>query len=177
MVRARRRLAHSSRAWWAVAGAYLAAGDLEKSEAVFTRALGIATTLDDEYGLALLHGELAVVALLQGRDQEAEEGFRYSIVHSLPLGELLQVVLCVEAIAVVRARSGAARVAARLLGAAEAQRDRMGTPRTGVHRLWVDPADVLIRAQLGGPAADESMRGGHALSLEEAIAEAITRCS
>ena len=65
--------------------------------------------------------------------------------------------------------------AARLFGAAEALRDRIGTPIPSVEHADYDGAVTLARAQLDSGAFNAAWADGRALSWEQAAAYALEK--
>ena len=62
--------------------------------------------------------------------------------------------------------------AARLNAAAEAHLGQSGLQRDGIDEVFIRPLVTEAREALGEPAFAEAVRGGRALSYEEAMAEA-----
>jgi hypothetical protein len=89
----------------------------------------------------------------------------------------LQSVECLEGLALVLAEQGqrpaGARRAARLLGAAEATRRALGAPRPPIERAEQEATVLAARAALDEAAFATAWAEGEALSLEEAVAEAL----
>jgi hypothetical protein len=77
---------------------------------------------------------------------------------------------CLEAFATVAAGSGQADAAARLLGAAQAERGRMGVPVPAVDRADLDATTGTARAVLGEAALAASWSVGRDMSFDDAIA-------
>jgi predicted ATPase/class 3 adenylate cyclase len=73
----------------------------------------------------------------------------------------------------VVAAAGQGEQAARLLGTATAVREAIGVPRPSVERTWTEQEVATARQVLGEEAWAAAFAAGRALSLEEAIAEAL----
>jgi DNA-binding CsgD family transcriptional regulator len=84
----------------------------------------------------------------------------------------LRVADALECLARLAADGGNYRHAARLLGAADGIRQRMGHARFPMYQAGYDAAVVAVRATLGQNDFDAAWAEGAALSTEEAIAYA-----
>ncbi len=87
-------------------------------------------------------------------------------------GHVLWLVELLELVAVTYADLGSPTEAARLLGAAEGQRDRVGYVRPVPAEDELTPVVSDIRTALGQDAFEQAMSEGRALSLEDAVAYA-----
>ncbi len=81
--------------------------------------------------------------------------------------------LGLEAMSDVAAATGQYVRAARLLGAADAERDAVGMVRSIVERRQVSSREAALRAGLGDAALEQHRAAGRALSLAAAIDEAL----
>jgi predicted ATPase len=148
-------------------------GDLERAEAALVEALARSRTVGDQGMLAACLVNLGWVARLRGEVARAEALQREALVLARDLGdprrcaELLEHVASTAAAAVQGAR------AARLLGAAAAVRKTIGAPLPAPEREDVEEAVAAARAALGEAAWAMAFASGQALSLEEAIADAL----
>jgi non-specific serine/threonine protein kinase len=109
--------------------------------------------------------------LYAGRDTEAIEHCRSAIRLTLPYGEGLHLAHNLETLAVAYARSGHQLLAARLLGAAESIRRRVGSPRPPMLQAFLAPVEAAIRVALGAPASDAAWSAGRTLTAEDVVAE------
>ena len=81
----------------------------------------------------------------------------------------------IEAVGIVAALGGQAERGARLLGAVEAQRARIGLRyRLAENQVTLDKAEAASRTLLGDLAFETAWAAGGELRLEDAIAEALT---
>jgi predicted ATPase/class 3 adenylate cyclase len=153
----------------------LAAGDLEQAARISAEALAMNRQIQFHTGAAY---DLIVQALIACRSGELDRAaalaqealmLHHTARDERHYGDGL------EACAIVYAAQGRMALAARLLGAATASRERIGmrrpmdTPTTADIEVGVAPA----RAALGEQAWNAAYEAGKALSLEEAIAEAL----
>ena len=79
---------------------------------------------------------------------------------------------CLQVLAEIAGAAGQGVRAARLLGAAETQREHSGAPSTTIDREETEAAVTEARAALGEAAWAAAFAAGRALSVEEAIVEA-----
>jgi predicted ATPase/class 3 adenylate cyclase len=115
--------------------------------------------------------ELGRLAYTQGDDRRALTLYRESLAILREIGQKLKIPPCLEGIAA--AARGQPELAARLLGAAAALRESLGTPLWRVHRVEYDQAMADVRAQLGEGTFAAAWEAGRALPLDQAIAEAL----
>ena len=105
--------------------------------------------------------------------------YRESLLLSQELGDPLGIVQAVEGVAAVgvATSSGESTMlgerSGRLLGAAAAQREVLGTPLRPTERPIVEQAEAAARAQLGDAAYERALAEGRDLSLDQAAALAL----
>ena len=99
--------------------------------------------------------------------------YRESLADWLELKDRWNAAPTLEGVAVLAAESGRCEAAARLLGASAAMRDAAGAPVPANDRADYDRLLDRVRAALPGAAFAAIWAAGRALSLEEAIAEAL----
>jgi predicted ATPase/transcriptional regulator with XRE-family HTH domain len=157
---------------WQLGRLALAQGDLARAvpllEALRVAALvrdsprGVSEALADLGRAAHARGEPAEAAALLGEALRLRHG----------LGERPGIVECLEGLAAVAAGSDPVR-AARLLGATAAERRALGTPPPPIRRPDLAAAEHAARATLGPEAYAAARATGEALTLEQAVAEAL----
>jgi predicted ATPase/DNA-binding CsgD family transcriptional regulator len=149
-----------------------AQGDLERAAALYDEGLQFARRAGSRWPEALLLGNLAWVAIARGDLRRgarlAQEGL--ALVQELRYPLYLADVVGIAAI--LAGRLGNHERAARLLGAAEAQRERLGTPVNSFQRSDYERCVARARAGLGEDAFAAAWAAGRALSLADAVAEA-----
>ena len=123
--------------------------------------------------LAITLSRLGSIECALGRDERASELFRESLELARRFSFTFDAVVCLEGMARVAAVQGQPEWAARLLGTSAAQREEMGTPLTPIARTDHDHAVNVARAALGEDAFEAAWDEGHAMSLEEAISDAL----
>jgi tetratricopeptide (TPR) repeat protein len=116
---------------------------------------------------------LGYLALQDGRIAEALAAFRAALVEAgRQRREFAALELLAAFAAVARVRSNWER-AARLLGAVDAGLDRLGGMLQAIGRLERERTLAATREHLGEPAYAAAYAGGRALTLDEAVAEAL----
>jgi hypothetical protein len=78
-----------------------------------------------------------------------------------------------EGLGALAGSQGQAERAGRLYGAAAALRDAVGSPLSRAERIDVEEAIGRYRAEIGDEAWGRAWEAGRALSLEQAVAEAL----
>ena len=114
----------------------------------------------------------AHIALAQGEPEQAERDAHDALVIAAHTHGYLRLPDIVECLARLAAGDGNNQNAARLFGAADAVRQRIGVARFAVYQAGYDAAITSIRDALGEGAFDAAWAEGAALSIEEAIAYA-----
>lgn len=147
-------------------------GEFAQARALHERALATAREFGvREFELELVR-HLGEIALAQGDLTLARTHFRSALATSKEIGNQHEIVLCLEAVALLMTRSGAHEKAAHLYGAADALRQSIATPRTPDSREQYDASLATCREALGEGAAAAAIAAGLASPSEQAIAEA-----
>jgi DNA-binding CsgD family transcriptional regulator len=92
-------------------------------------------------------------------------------------GNLGDVIEALEGLARLSAVTGQPKQATRLFAAAAALREEIATPYVPTERAWIEPILTELRAALGGEGFAAAWADGHAMSRDEAIAEALAICA
>ncbi|GAB3703166.1 BTAD domain-containing putative transcriptional regulator [Nocardiopsis oceani] len=122
-------------------------------------------------GAALALAELGFVAELRGDAEEALRTHAEGLAAARRTGDARAVALGLEGLAGARALSGRNGAAARLLGAAAAARQSVGTPLPEAERGDVDRIAERIRADLGESGFEREFEAGQALGPDALSAE------
>lgn len=147
-------------------------GDAAGAVARLEESLALFRVIGSRYGRGIaLHG-LGLVAWRQGDAVGATGYLRESLTLRQETGERLGIAECLEGLAMVVAGQQASR-AARLLGAAQVLRETIGAPRPPVERPRYEATVQAARASLGERAFTAARAAGQALSLEDAVGEAL----
>jgi predicted ATPase/transcriptional regulator with XRE-family HTH domain len=146
---------------------------LERAAAAFAEALALARQAGDPGVIHLCLLNLGWVMRLRGEPTQAEalqrEGLKLA-------GDLDDPRRCAEALEMLAATAGVeghGERAARLLGAAMAAREMIGAPQPPEDRADLEQAVAEARAALGEAAWAAALAAGLALTLEQAVAEAL----
>jgi predicted ATPase/DNA-binding SARP family transcriptional activator len=114
---------------------------------------------------------LGQLAGARGEYGQADAAFREGLAHARERPDFL--IMHVEGLAMVAAGGGRPTRAARLLGAAAAARQARGIPRPPVEQAGYEALVRRVEAALDGPAFAAAWATGAALTLEQAVAEAL----
>jgi predicted ATPase len=155
-------------------------GDLERATALYEEALQHARRAGAEIAVSDTLLSHAALARRRGDFARAERLGREQLVVFWRLGLRRSVASCLEELActaVVAESTAQTQRAACLLGAAASLREQMGIPPTAPWQGDVQQAVATGRAVLGKEAWEAVLVSGRALSLEEAIAEALREAS
>jgi predicted ATPase/DNA-binding CsgD family transcriptional regulator len=158
----------------------LACGDVEEAIPLLDEALALVRqsddadpgALQDTLGLALVLGQRAHAARIQGDQVLASRLFVESISAARELGAERVLLGQVAGLAGVALAQEQPERAARLLGAVAAARESSGVARIA-HALDADRIAAAVRSRLGEKSFAVAFPAGHALSLAEAVADGI----
>jgi non-specific serine/threonine protein kinase len=126
-----------------------------------------------DWGVGMCQANLGRIALERGDLVTAREHARQSLQVWLMMGDQLRIVRLLERIAAIAAADRQPVLATRLLGAADARLDTFAVARTAGSVQAVDLATSRITPQLSRDAMAGAWKAGRALSIEEAVVEAL----
>jgi tetratricopeptide (TPR) repeat protein len=149
----------------------------ERSLELQTEALEIALSVAEPSWIVVHRQNIACSLRQLGRVDEANAQMLSVIPTALQLGEPILLLVLAEDLAAVVADLGDARMAARLLGAAEAMRERLSAPREPAQQSEVGPPIDRARHSLSADAWAKAYSLGRATSLSEALAFAVSEGS
>ena len=150
------------------AQAALAGGDLVAARRGADEAMSTATG----WWLMSALTTRARVAIAQGEPEQAERDAHDALAIATSIHTYLVVPETLDCLAALAADAGSNREAARLFGAAEAIRLRIGAVRFKIYDAGYEASVAKVRDALGGSDFDTAWAEGAALSTEEAIAYA-----
>jgi tetratricopeptide (TPR) repeat protein len=166
----------------------VAQGDYARAETLLEQNLALAQELEADAGVHAAWSlcGLGTVACRQGAFDRAEALQRESLALRRDLTDRWGISECLEGLAAAACGQGEQRrdqsegvghftQAARLLGAAAALRASGGFPRSLLEREDVERATASVRAALGDAAFAAAWAEGQAMTLEQAIVEALNR--
>lgn len=148
-------------------------GDNGRAGELAEEALSVLMPLGAKQQTAVCLWTLGNVALARGEGERAVMRYRESLALQRTLGDTRGVAECLEALANCAAAANQAERGARLLGAAEALRDSIGTPVSLSDRPAYDRSLELIRHRLREETFSTAWAQGRHAPLESAITDAL----
>jgi predicted ATPase/DNA-binding CsgD family transcriptional regulator len=148
-------------------------GDIDRAAAHFEGALAEFRATGNSYGEGIVLTNLAKVARARGEYARAASLFAESLALRWEHEDKLGIAGCLRGLASVAAQVRQWERAARLFGAAEALREAVGAsePR---HHVRYDQTVARVRSGLGEAAFSAAWAAGRALSLADAVTEAMS---
>jgi tetratricopeptide (TPR) repeat protein len=148
-------------------------GDHEDARKRFSSMGPLFQELGDRHRLNMIRSELAHIDRYEGQLDKAEAAYRETILQWKRLGHRAAVAHQLESFATIaHARQDGLR-AARLYGAAEALRERIGIAMTPIEQAEYDLEIVRLKAGIDGKVVPEAWKEGRAMTLEQAVAFAL----
>jgi tetratricopeptide (TPR) repeat protein len=148
-------------------------GDNQRARSLFLESQTLLLKLNDQRGLANIFANLGNVERNQGHYAKAIAHYLESIATSKAIGERRNITECLAELADTLLRQDHATYAAHLYGLAEILREQIGTTVEPAEQPAYDQSIASLRAQLGEQAFAAAWAAGRALTLEQAIAEAL----
>lgn len=148
-------------------------GNLERAAETFAEALTRARQAGDPGAVHICLLNLGWVMRLRGEPTQAEALLREGLKLAGNLGDPRRCAEALEMLATTAGVVGHGERAARLLGAAEAARETIGAPQPAEDWADVEQAMAAARAALGEECWAAAYVAGQALSLDDAVAEAL----
>jgi len=149
-------------------------GDYQRAAEMHQESLAIFRCLVYQYiGLSWAYHSLGETALGMGRLDEATRWLAQGLTISQTLSDQASVPWCLAGLGSVAALDEEPERAARLWGAAERLRQALGCRPAPAARATYERALATCRAQLGEEAFAAAWAEGQAMTLEQAIAEAL----
>jgi len=148
-------------------------GDFDQSKACAERSLALHRELGNEKVAAFLLACLATLALDNQDEAMARANLRESLEISRRMHEKVDVAFVLETCARFAAARSDPTFAVKLAGAAASVRETVGAPAAPPWKAMVEMSQEPAREALGVEVAELVWREGRALSLEQAIEEAL----
>ncbi|TMD33765.1 MAG: hypothetical protein E6I95_08130 [Chloroflexi bacterium] len=148
-------------------------GDFDQARVCAEKSLALHRELGNEKVAAFLLACLATLALDNQDEAMARANLRESLEISRRMHEKVDVAFVLETCARFAAARSNSAVAVKLAGAAASVRETVGAPAAPPWRAMVEMSQESARATLGVEVTDARWREGRALSLEQAIDEAL----
>jgi predicted ATPase/class 3 adenylate cyclase len=157
-----------------VAEGYMAfmTDDLERARTLLDEGLALTEGRGDRMGIATGNHTVAQVARLQGRLDDAAVHYRRALTGLHELGDVVSLTEPLQGLAAVAIATGQTERGVRLLAANSAIREQIGG---GPPPEWLRLGDPLsdARAVLDEESYDRAWQRGLAMTLEEAVADAV----
>jgi predicted ATPase/transcriptional regulator with XRE-family HTH domain len=148
-------------------------GYYTQAQTLFEESLALAQQQNDRVATAVALGYLGFTAVVQGDLPRATALFQESLVYFREQGNQEGMTLCLTGLGGVAGRVDQPVLGARLCAAAEKLRDISGARMTPVERTDYDQTVTMIRTQLDAATFEAAWIEGRAMTLEQAIAEAL----
>jgi non-specific serine/threonine protein kinase len=155
-------------------GVAILTGEYADAETALEESLSLCRAIDDVEGIAHALGYLGMAALRQGDAGRAMALVGESLTHYATLGDRQGVAQCLADLAAVAAARDRSERAARLLGAAASLREAIALPPDPADRPALEATVAGTRMALGEAGFAAAWEAGRALSLDEAVAEALS---
>ena len=152
----------------------VAVGDVDTVKRIGPEALAISQALGDRWSEHFAHHFLGDCAVMEGDVAEAERRYRLSLEAAWQTGDQVESCYELQGMAMAAAASGDASRALRLAAAAASNLHKLGVD--GVPPFWVALVDrhvAMARGQLGEERAAPEWAAGSAMSMREAVTEAL----
>ena len=145
-------------------------GNVERASVLLTESLALSEGIGFREGIAWSVEQLGLLAAVDG-DPAAISLLRRSLELHSELRDRWRMSSVLEDLAAIALAQGNARQAARLLGAAEALRETIGTVIAPCERLQHNQTTKAVRTALGDEAFDAALRQGQLASMDELTAD------
>jgi predicted ATPase/DNA-binding CsgD family transcriptional regulator len=165
---------HAIASWLTNLGIVMRArGDDKRAKELCEESLAMRRALLYKGGIAHTLTVLGRIALDQGEYSRATACYKESLTLRQETGEKEGIATALEGLAAVEGMQGQPVRAARLSGAASSLRTLLGAPLTPIDRSSYEQTVAAVRALLDEPTFLNAWTEGQAMTLEEAIAEAV----
>jgi non-specific serine/threonine protein kinase len=144
-------------------------GDLVAADRFLREGLRLFREIDYPWAIGRCAWALAVTCLRRSEVDEAAELVAEALTRHAEVGDARGLALCMEAAAGVACARDFPDVAARLLGAAEGERERLGAPLPEEHRGAHAEVERAVRRALGSDGAERSRRAGRAMGATTVV--------
>jgi predicted ATPase/transcriptional regulator with XRE-family HTH domain len=148
-------------------------GDNAQAAASYAESLALFQDLGNMWGIAAVQLSLGYLALAQGDAPRAAAYFAESLARYRELGHQEGISVCLAGSAGAMECMGQGVRAARLFGAAEGLRARIGALGQPIERATHEESVASVRAQLDQQTFAAAWAAGRALSMEQAIADVL----
>jgi predicted ATPase/DNA-binding CsgD family transcriptional regulator len=148
-------------------------GDYEQAERMLDESLALSREGGYREGVGWALNQLGVVAYHRGDLQRSELLLKESLAVHKDLGDMGRVASVLEALAETAGALKRYELSARLFGAADAIREKIGAPLPPCERAEHDRASASVRARIGDEEFSRVRAEGRAMTPEEAFSRAL----
>jgi tetratricopeptide (TPR) repeat protein len=148
-------------------------GDYARAKRLVEESLALRRQLGNKWGVGVSLGTLAWAAIREGDWEQALTRLAESLEVRQEIGDVGGSAWCLERAAEIALAQERAEKAARLLGAAAALRASIGSVADPVDQPANEERLAVVRAALGAEQFQSAWDAGSALTLEQAIADAM----
>ena len=152
---------------------YRWAGDLEAAQPLYDESLALGREEGDLAQIAILSLNVARVLIAKGAAAQARDRVREAFKIAEGIGSKWAAQDALDVTAALGSVAGEWMFAARISGAAESHYQEAGSKRDSVDGAFLAPLTLRTREALGDAAYSAAFDAGHALSHEQAVAEAL----
>ncbi|MDQ3707447.1 MAG: tetratricopeptide repeat protein [Chloroflexota bacterium] len=152
-------------------------GNHAEAMTAYTEALQLFEEFGDRQSVAMMRNNLGEIALAQANLSEATAYFKDAMLLLKEIGNKAGVAGCLDGLAQVAAAAGRPEQAARLFGAADAITRATGEAVPVANRAEYTQTVAGVRDSLGERAFETAWVLGREMSLEEAVAYALTEAA
>ncbi len=149
-------------------------GDLERSQELQEESLAIYREFDNQLLVGILLSNLSILARKRSDFPRARSLLTESLSNVMEVGDKRYVAVDLDLFAVVAYHEGQPGHAARLLGAADTLRESIGAPRQLNFIRALEEVISGLSSTLGERACDALRSAGSAMTLEDAVAYAMS---
>jgi tetratricopeptide (TPR) repeat protein len=142
----------------------------ESALELFRQGVAIATELGDPVKLVVNQHNLACTLHRMGQFEKAATQMLDRVAQILRLNTPWMLIVFAEDYAATLAELGRYHQAARLLGAADAMRDRVGSKRPPTQQIYIDQPIAKARNAVTAEEWDTYYQAGHSMTVEQALA-------
>jgi len=150
-------------------------GDYAAARARFLKSLPAFEQIGDQHRVNMIHSELAHMDRYEGRHQQAAAAYRKTILVWQKLGHRAAIAHQLESFAFVAKALAQAPRAARLFGAAEALREKIGIPMNPQEHDEYEREVAGLHVQMDEGSFASSWAEGRNMTMEQAISYAIDK--
>jgi uridine phosphorylase len=144
-------------------------GDYREARLQFAACEPLFRDLGDRHRINMVKSEIAHIERYEGHYDKAEAKYRETLPEWRRIGHRAAIAHQLECFAIIATVREQGLRAARLLGAAEALREKINIPMSGLERIEYDQEIANLRTGLDKEVFTSTWAEGRAMSMEQAI--------